>query len=53
MGTVEGSMGREAKVFTKVPYRSNGRYKAYSNKPESWDTFDNIYEAYENGIEKV
>lgn len=38
------------KVFTKVPYRSNGRYKAYSNKPESWDTFDNIYEAYENGI---
>ncbi|MFJ6211661.1 DUF927 domain-containing protein [Lysinibacillus sp. NPDC092081] len=38
------------KVFTKVPFRSNGRYKAYSNKPESWDTFDNIYEAYENGI---
>lgn len=38
------------KVFTKVPYRSNGRYKAYSNKPESWDTFEKIYEAYENGI---
>ncbi|WP_431029653.1 DUF927 domain-containing protein [Lysinibacillus sp. LZ02] len=40
----------ERQVFEKIPYRSNGRYKADSTKPKSWGTFETIYEAYDNGI---
>ncbi|MGE7954643.1 DUF927 domain-containing protein [Lysinibacillus xylanilyticus] len=37
-------------VFTKVPYRSNGIRKASSTNYRTWNTFDKVYEAYENGV---
>lgn len=37
-------------VFTKVPYRSNGIRKASSTNNRTWNSFDKVYEAYENGI---
>ncbi|MGA3601164.1 DUF927 domain-containing protein [Lysinibacillus agricola] len=38
------------KVFTKVPYRSNGIRKASSTNYRTWNTFDKVYDAYENGV---
>ncbi|MFJ7954028.1 hypothetical protein ACIQZG_21230 [Lysinibacillus sp. NPDC096418] len=37
-------------VFTKVPYCRNGIRKASSTNSRTWNTFDKIYEAYENGV---
>lgn len=40
----------DRKVFEKIPYRSNGKYRADSTKPISWGTFEKVLEAYDNGI---
>lgn len=41
---------RERQQFDKVPFQVNGVFKASSTDSQTWGTFDDVYEAYENGI---
>ncbi|MGE7667382.1 DUF927 domain-containing protein [Ureibacillus composti] len=40
----------DRKVFDKIPYQSNGIYRSSSTKAATWSSFEDILEAYENGI---
>lgn len=43
-------LDKEKQEYSKVPYQANGIDKASSTGVDTWDTFERIEEAYENGI---
>lgn len=48
--TWRAELDEVSKLYTKVLYQTNGINRASSIDPKTWDTFDSVIDAYENGV---